>query len=213
MPMASPSDSRRRSAETKRQRTRGLLLVAAEQHFSNRGWHATRVEDIAKDAGVSAATAFNHFSKHSLLGQAYAPLFAPLVVAARTDIASETDPFDALNRHVRELSTLGRFHETLTAALLAAVLEQTINANGPATPDDANDVRNIVPLPAPMIDLIDYGQRAGRFRDDQPSVQIGAYHTNGLMLRLLTRSGESAEETAEFILGQLIPPLVLDRSR
>lgn len=206
--MNSPLDSRRRSAETKRQRTRALLLAAAGEHFTARGWQATRVEDIARDAGVSVATAFNHFSKHSLLGHVYIPLFEPLITAARADIESDADALDALCRHVRDLSTLGRTQQTLTAALLAAVLEQTVNVNGSAKPGDENDVRNIVPFPAPMIELIGYGQRTGRFRAEVSSIEVGAYHTNGLMLRILTKRDESATATAEFVLDQMVPPLL-----
>ena len=61
--------SRARAARTKRDRTRAALLSAADPAFAARGWARTRVEDIASAAGVSNATAYNHFpTKHVLIG-------------------------------------------------------------------------------------------------------------------------------------------------
>src|SRR6478609_5997032 len=82
-------DPRARAARTKRDRTRRALLDAADSAFGSRGWARTRVEDIAQSAGVSAATAYNHFpTKHALLAQVYAPIINPLLVQARQDIAA-----------------------------------------------------------------------------------------------------------------------------
>ena len=63
------AESRARAARTKRDRTRAALLSAADPAFAARGWARTRVEDIASAAGVSNATAYNHFpTKHVLIG-------------------------------------------------------------------------------------------------------------------------------------------------
>lgn len=206
--MNAPLEARRRSAETKRQRTRSALVSAAQGHFAARGWQATRVEDIAHEAGVSVATAFNHFSKQTLLGHVYAPLLEPLLDAARAEIGAGVDPVAAVERHVRALTAMCRSHQTLTVALLAAVLEQTISANGAAEPGDDTDVRNIVRFPQAMAELIEYGQRAGRFRAEPPGVDAAVYHTNALLLRIMTRPDESATATADLALGQLLPALL-----
>ncbi|MFI6165476.1 TetR/AcrR family transcriptional regulator [Nocardia sp. NPDC051052] len=211
--MSSPLDARQRSGETKRQRTRGALITAAKGHFAARGWQATRVEDIARDAGVSVATAFNHFNKQALLGHVYAPLFEPLLAGATADIEHETDPTEALTRHVREFAAICRKHQTLTVALLAAVLEQTVSVSGPSAIGDESDVRNIVPLPKPMIDLIAYGQRAHRFRSYPSSSDAGVYHTNALVLRVMTRPKESASTTATLVLSQMLPALLTDSAQ
>ncbi|MGH3613833.1 MAG: TetR family transcriptional regulator [Pseudonocardia sp.] len=55
------SGSRARVAQTGRDRTRRALLGAADTAFGSRGWARTRAEDVAAAAGVSAATAYNHF--------------------------------------------------------------------------------------------------------------------------------------------------------
>jgi AcrR family transcriptional regulator len=76
-------DARARAARTKRTRTRAAPIAAADAAFSARGWAATRVEDIAAEAGVSAATAYNHFpTKHVLIGVVFAPHVATLLVQA-----------------------------------------------------------------------------------------------------------------------------------
>ncbi|HEY4418069.1 MAG TPA: TetR family transcriptional regulator, partial [Pseudonocardia sp.] len=60
-----PRDPRARAAQTKRDRTRRALLDAADTAFASHGWANARMEDIAAAAGVSAATAYNHFpTKH-----------------------------------------------------------------------------------------------------------------------------------------------------
>ena len=204
MPMNSPLDSRQRSAETKRQRTRERLLAAAGERFATKGWQGTRVEDIAQQAGVSVATAFNHFSKHSLIGQVYLPLFEPLRAAALTDIEAGVDPLTALRRHVTDLSVLGRENQMLTNALLAAVFEQSAGNK----PDEANDARLIVPIPEPMIRIIAYGQEQGRFTEHPTSVEIGVFHSNAMMLHIYTKSNERAAATAKLVLSQLEPAVL-----
>ena len=201
-------DARQRSAETRRRRTREALISAARSRFAELGWQATRIEDIAKDAGVGVATAFTHFSKQTLLGHVYAPLVKPLAERAEEDIAAARDPVEALTRHVRESAKIGRTHQKLTVALLAAIHEQAINADGPLKPGDPNDVRAIVPLPRPMIDLVTYGQEVSVFRPEPPSTDVGAYHTNALLLRIMTRPRESASATAELVLSQMLPGLL-----
>lgn len=50
-----------RTAETKKRRTRAKLIQAADEVMSSKGAQDARVEDIAKAAGVSAATFYNTF--------------------------------------------------------------------------------------------------------------------------------------------------------
>jgi AcrR family transcriptional regulator len=201
-------DPRQRSAQTRRRRTKDSLVKAAQARFADLGWQATRIEDVAKDAGVGVATAFSHFSKQSLLGHAYRPIIEPLLQRATEDVAHNRDPVEALTRHVHELAQIGRKHQKLTISLLAAVQEQTISVGGQPKPDDRSDVRSIVPLTKPMIELIAHGQRTGTFRADPPSADVGAYHTNALLLRIMTWPQESASATAELVLSQVLPGLM-----
>jgi AcrR family transcriptional regulator len=164
------------------------------------------VEDIAKAAGVSVPTAYNHFpgGKQELIGAVYAPLLVPLAEAVDADIAQQRDPVEAVSQHIRDMAVLMRQHQALTATLVAAVSEQTARV-GP--PTDPGDVRNLVPATTPLIRLIKYGQAQGAFRSDPSAEEVGAYHGNGLLLRALTRPSESAQATGAMILSQLVPAL------
>src|ERR1700733_14492149 len=110
-------DPRARGARTKRDRTRRALLDAADAAFGSRGWARTRVEDIAQSAGVSAATAYNHFpTKHALLAQVYAPIVSPLLVQARRDIVTSRPVAEALDDQVRALCRVCARNRMLSAA-------------------------------------------------------------------------------------------------
>src|SRR5919112_3649009 len=116
------SESRARAARTKRDRTRAALLAAADAAFAARGWARTRVEDIAKAAGVSSVTAYNHFpTKHALIGHVYAPLVRSLRTQATTDIAAGRPVVPALTDQVQALARLAFRHRSLTTALAAAI--------------------------------------------------------------------------------------------
>src|SRR5258706_10884189 len=112
-----PDDPRARAARTKRDRTRRALLDAADSMFGSRGWARTRMEDIAQAAGVSAATAYNHFpTKHALLGHVYRPLVRPLIVQAGRDIEAGRSMVVALEDQVRALCRITDRYQKLTAA-------------------------------------------------------------------------------------------------
>jgi AcrR family transcriptional regulator len=55
---AAPRPVRRRSNGL---RTRAEIVAAAERHFSERGFEATRLDDIAVDVGIRRAAIFYHF--------------------------------------------------------------------------------------------------------------------------------------------------------
>jgi TetR/AcrR family transcriptional regulator len=55
---AAPRPVRRRSNGL---RTRAEIVAAAERHFAERGFEATRLDDIATDVGVRRAAIFYHF--------------------------------------------------------------------------------------------------------------------------------------------------------
>jgi AcrR family transcriptional regulator len=140
-------DARARAARTKRTRTRAALIAAADAAFSTRGWAATRVEDIAAEAGVSAATAYNHFpTKHVLIGVVFAPHVATLLVQADRDITRQRPVLEALSDQIDALARLSYYHRGLTAAFTAAVLEYTVRTGRTPNPADGLDPRSVAPL-------------------------------------------------------------------
>jgi AcrR family transcriptional regulator len=193
-------DARARAARTKRTRTRAALIAAADAAFSARGWAATRVEDIATEAGVSAATAYNHFpTKHVLIGVVFAPHVATLLVQADRDIARQRPVLEALSDQIDALARLSYYHRGLTAAFTAAVLEYAIRTERTPDPADDLDPRNVVPMIAPLLRLVSYGQESGQLRADPSAVEISSAVVNLLLVRSLNHKDEPAEATAELL--------------
>jgi AcrR family transcriptional regulator len=210
---ADPGDPRARAARTKRDRTRRALLDAADATFGSRGWADTRMEDIAAAAGVSAATAYNHFpSKHMLVGAVYGPLLRPLLWEAEHDIATGRPVVDALTDQVRALGRISHRYRKLTAAFWSAVEEYTIKVSGPPDPGDDADPRTLAPMPAPLRLLIEHGQRTGELRPFPSALDVSGMIVNLLLLRSINRPDEPAELTAELLLtvlfGMLRPELL-----
>jgi AcrR family transcriptional regulator len=204
---------RARAAQTKRDRTRRALLDAADATFSSRGWANTRMEDIAAAAGVSAATAYNHFpSKHVLVGSVFGPLVRPLLGEAEHDIAADRPVVDALTDQIRALARISQRYRRLTAAFWSAVEEYTIKVSGPPDPADDIDPRTLAPAPEPLRMLIEHGQRTGELRPFPSALDASGMVVNLLLLRSINRPDEPADFTAELLLtmlfGMLRPDLL-----
>src|ERR1700712_3789488 len=166
-------DPRARAARTKRTRTRAALISAADSAFGGRGWAATRMEDIAAEAGGSAATAYNHFpTKHVLIAVVFAPHVTSLLIQADRDIARHRPVLDALTDQIDALARLSYYHRGLTAAFTAAVLEYTIRTERTPNAQDEMDPRTIVPLLDPLMRLIGHGQQSGQLRPDPSAEDI-----------------------------------------
>jgi AcrR family transcriptional regulator len=215
---APADDPRARAAQTKRNRTRRALLDAADAAFGSRGWADTRMEDIAAAAGVSPATAYNHFpSKHVLVGCVYAPLVRPLIIEAGHDLAAGRPVIESLTDQVGALARIRRRNPNLTAAFWSAVVEYTTKVAGPPDPADLGDPRTLAPVPQPLLMLIEHGQRTGELRAFPGAVQVSGMIANLLLLRSINHADEPAEVTAELLLtalfGMLRPELLIDAGR
>jgi AcrR family transcriptional regulator len=198
-------DPRARAARTKRDRTRRALLDAADTAFGSRGWARTRVEDIAQSAGVSAATAYNHFpTKHALLAQVYAPIISPLLAAARQDIAASRPVVEALCDQVKALCKVCARNRTLTAAFFAAASDYTIKAGALPDPDDDADPRSLVPMTKALELLITHGQHVGELRPYPSAGDIAGLLVNTVLIRNVNRPNEGAEALAELLLTVML---------
>jgi AcrR family transcriptional regulator len=211
------SESRARAAQTKRDRTRAALLGAAEPAFADRGWSRTRIEDIAAAAGVSSATAYNHFpSKHALIGHVYAPLLRDLRTQADRDLASDRPIVPALTEQLRSLVQVGWRHRSLTAALCAGMAEYAFKVGRPADPGDENDPRVLAPMADVLVDLISRGQCTGELRSWLPAEEVGRMLVDLLFAGAVGRPYDPPDLTAELMLtllfGALRPELLVDDS-
>ena len=209
------SESRARAARTKRDRTRAALLSAADPAFAARGWARTRVEDIASAAGVSNATAYNHFpTKHVLIGHVYAPLLRHLRTQAYRDITAGRPIVPAITDHLRALVRISWRHRGLTAALSAGIAEYAVRTGRPADPHDENDPRVLAPVGEVLCELIARGQRTGELRAWPSADEIGTMLVDLLLVRAVGRPHDPPELTAELMLtllfGALRPELLAD---
>lgn len=193
-------DPRARAALTKRLRTQAALIDSADSMFSARGWAATRMEDIAASAGVSAATAYNHFpSKHVLVATVFRPHIEVLERQARNDIARDTPVLEALGEQIDAMARMSRNHRGLTAAFTAAALEYTIRVGAVPDPSDEADPRVIANMPAALVMLVEHGQRDGVLRPDPSAEEIAGTVVNVLLVRCLNRKDEPAQATAALL--------------
>ncbi|MGE3286945.1 MAG: TetR/AcrR family transcriptional regulator [Pseudonocardia sp.] len=203
-----PADARLRSARTKRDRTRAALLHAAQTSFGLHGWAGTRMESVAATAGVSPATAYNHFAtKHVLIAHVVRPYVDTLVAHARQDVSEGRPVAHALADQVGALvSTMSR-HRRLSGAFLAACQDYAARVHAPPRADDPLDPRVIAPLSEAIRLLVDQGQRTGQLPPYPPAEDISAMIATLLLLRGIEAPDEPPAETTRLMLTVLFGAL------
>ncbi|GIJ56739.1 TetR/AcrR family transcriptional regulator [Virgisporangium aurantiacum] len=118
--------------ERKQRATRDRLLTAAQAHFAERGYDRATMDDIAADADVSRATAFNYFPRKEELLLALAErrreVIADLLARERSESA---DVADRLHRVFANLCDIFDTDVAGTRSLTRA----WVQAGGPLLPD------------------------------------------------------------------------------
>lgn len=160
----------------RRQQTRDLVLDTALRLFSEHGYVGVRVEDIAKQSGVSRATFYKHFAERE---QILAELFQRLL--GSEDVGESTSP--------AEPTIAGSIEQQVTWVVEAAVkrmLEQEqlakfiyslpVRHSALLRPG----VRTAPPAFEQVTHLIEQGVARGEFRDDL-SVELLARHILGAL--------------------------------
>lgn len=77
-----------------KEETRGRILAAARNLFSNKGFEQTTTRDIAQQAGIAIGTLFNYFPSKEALGMT---LVAEALDAAHTDFEQQRRGDEALD--------------------------------------------------------------------------------------------------------------------
>jgi AcrR family transcriptional regulator len=139
--------------EQRKRRTRGALLQAADDLFSDRGYENVTVAEIAAAAGVSVKTVFQHFrSKGDLLFQDDGIVLQRLLLALRQR-RPEEGPLEATTQwllgEVGSHGRVERFHRMFREGSDSPVLavrqrrlwEDYENAIAGALADEANQAR------------------------------------------------------------------------
>lgn len=197
-------DARQRAAETKRRRTREALVRAAQVLLKGTDWTGLRMEDVAAAAGVSAATAYNHYkTKLHLMEAVCFQVFGPAVLRAETRITGS--PMQRVARYVALVAEKVD-DQTLQPPWVVAMASQIEKR---AAGIDEGYYHFLLPyLIEPLSKIIRNGQELGAFSAELDASGVAEHHLNGLLLRRLVRPEETSKQTADFILSQLLPALM-----
>ncbi len=136
------------------------LLAAALEIFVERGFAATRLDDVAARAGVSKGTLYLYYpSKDELFKAVVRGSIVPLIEAFRRDVESSGDSSEALLRRFFT-EWWSRFGGTALSGICKLVMAEARNF-----PEIARffDDEVIVPGNAVLAQLIDRGIASGEF--------------------------------------------------
>jgi len=152
-----PSKATDRRAR-RRAETRARLLVASRKIFVERGYHATRPQDIAREADVAAGTFYTHFTDKR---QAFLAFVAEAGAELMQRIAEHSAPADFKGRLTMSLYALLEYDDENPGVLSAAFTD-------PATIDrQSKPVRGMREALAQILALgLERGIKDGQFRSD-----------------------------------------------
>jgi TetR/AcrR family transcriptional regulator, fatty acid metabolism regulator protein len=166
----------RRLAEAATDRRRELL-DAAVRVFARKGFHGSRVGDIAEEAGVAHGLLYHYFrSKDEVLETIFGEAWQRLT--------TETDRIETSGQPIREqLRRFARIYlgSWLVTPELIAVLVREI-ARTPAVGDSVDEVRGVFVSLARMIDA---ARERGEVRADC-NAQFAAWTVYGALEEILT---------------------------
>ncbi len=166
------------------------------------------MEDVAAEAGVSAATAYNHFpTKHVLIGHVYRPLVAPLRLQAETDLATGRPAAEALTDQVQALVRTAWRNQMLSGAFFVACQEYAARVHAPPRLGDELDPRAIAPVPDAIRLLVARGQQTGELRGFPAADDISTAVASLVLIRAVEAPHDPPERTSELLLSVLFGAL------
>ena len=189
---------------------RRLLLAAAVRVFARKGYHASRVGDIAEEAGVAYGLLYHYFpSKEDLLLTVFRETWRALITTIKSVEEDGDPPREQLRKVAQILLRSWRRDPDLVRVL---VLEVTRSAHLPGEMDE------IAESFAAIQDIVERGQADGSIRADLDA-RLASYVFYGAVEELLTgwvlgRLPDSEEDVAraehtlvEIVTGGLAPEL------
>jgi AcrR family transcriptional regulator len=137
---------------------RKLLLDAAVRVFAKRGYHGSRVGDIAEEAGVAHGLLYHYFaSKEDVLRTVFRENFVELLDRFRAVEASDEPAPEKLEGVAKILLRTWRNDPDLVTVMVREV------ARSPQLQGQVEEVREAFTV---LQRIIEQGQREGRFRAD-----------------------------------------------
>lgn len=167
--------------------THDAIVASALELFAERGYGSVRIEDVARAAGVSRATFYNHFSeREQILAALFQRLLEPDGEAVEVDGSSEVAPplervrtivRDAIRRML-EQEELARFVYSLPVRH-----ESLLKGDVPATPAVFRSIHR----------LLEQAAARGEIRDDVP-VDLLCVHVHGALESAMRSWAEGATD-------------------
>ena len=189
---------------------RRLLLAAAVRVFARKGYHASRVGDIAEEAGVAYGLLYHYFpSKEDLLLTVFRETWRALITTIKSVEDDGDPPREQLRKVAQILLRSWRRDPDLVRVL---VLEVT---RSPHLPGEMDEIAESF---AAIQDIVERGQADGSIRADLDA-RLASYIFYGAVEELLTgwvlgRLPDSEEDVAraehtlvEIVTGGLAPEL------
>lgn len=126
------------TVQRKRAARIGRILDAAARQFAARGFHATRMEDIAAELDLQKGALYYYFdSKEALLTKLVEGRVGTAVAALREIVESPTPPLDKVRRAIashltvfQEHADLYRIFSTERLSSISVVAAETVDAVG-----------------------------------------------------------------------------------
>lgn len=159
------------------------ILAAAERLFLRVGYHATRMADVAAEAGVAVGTLYKHFPSKEALFEALAQRGREEALALMRRCMEHPDPAERLRSMVVELFA----HVERQNALFAVIAEL-----GPpgqlqlSSSMRADDDRASCELIGMVEAVLDEGVKGGLIRNDIEPRQLAAMFEGAIRGTLLT---------------------------
>jgi AcrR family transcriptional regulator len=204
------ADYRQRAAITKRGHSRLAILKAARQLFGERGWEATTLSAVAKEAGVSVATLHNHFkTKNELIARVFGGVMAVIIEDGQHLLDETGDLEKTIKWMFDTLVETSIKRRNITAAMVAAMLEVPLVypeveiAPGSKLPEDYGAAI----VAAAISDLIKVGQEEGIFDAELPSFEVASYHVTAALLLITMHPELTTEDAQKLVIRQVMAAL------
>ncbi len=179
--------------ELQKEKRRQAIAEAAIALFQSQGFEATTVEQIAREAGVSAPTVFKYFnSKQEILLEMIREADQHAVLDLRDQIGHFDDPVDALC-HLESL-LIGYSLEVLPAALWRELLPLILSNDRDGLPQAYREMN--AALQGQIAHVLQDLQARGKLRADL-DVELTAFLLNDYSHLQLLRLVSSAEPDRE----------------
>jgi AcrR family transcriptional regulator len=200
-------ETRRQEPGTGRSLRRVEIFQAAIELFDERGYHGTRMQDIAKRLGIQAPSLYNHVeSKQQILRELMLDEISSLLDEHRIALQSTTDVGEQLRRvmeaHVRHCAR----HRPRTR-----IANREVHSLGEPARGEVLAMRT--ELSAQWTKLIEQGVAEGRFDIESPQLAAYSLLQMGVGVAMWVRPPAIPESQLVYALGDAALRMVGGASR